>query len=166
MYRKIEAKLPYPFSSGGITHFHPLCRGSWVVVCKTEKLYLGQVIILYTKGDMILSPLTVSISGALSPDSPSFLYLHQEQLITSLDAQCPNAVQSTIDLQPGLPMLTVDVQLVEHFRKIEEQSRAICTAVESLQKEKRRRGKRTGDATQGEENGPTSGGTAAKRSRA
>lgn len=42
VYRGMEAQMPYVFTSGGLSPFHPLRQGSWVVVCKDGKLYMGE----------------------------------------------------------------------------------------------------------------------------
>ncbi|KAI0359463.1 hypothetical protein OH77DRAFT_1419960 [Trametes cingulata] len=177
IYRHLEARLPFQLTAGGMSHFYPLRRGSWVVVYKMDKLYLGQVRVLYVKGgglrpthnyadsceeigklsrlvvlvyavlgDTVLSPLSASPSGSPAPDSATFLYLHQESLVTSLDAYCPNPVQSTIPLQPGLSMLTVSNKLTTAFQQLETHIGTIRTAVDGLLAQARKRNKRAGEA--------------------
>lgn len=212
IYRSLDARMPYSFTSGGMSHFNPLRQGSWVVVSKFDKLYLGEgklvscwfplipltlcwtVVVLYLKGggarpthnyseacedvgklsrmvvliysilgDTILSPLTVSMSGG-SPDSPAFLYLHQENLLTSLDAHCAKPVENRISLQPGLSMLTVNSRLVDIFRQLERHSAKLCAAVDALFKEGRRRKKHMGaEAEEGPTMGADDGDSASKR---
>ncbi|OSC97163.1 hypothetical protein PYCCODRAFT_1192056 [Trametes coccinea BRFM310] len=174
IYNKIDARHPFMLATANISPFHPLRHGSWVAVCKLGKLYLGQVMVMYTKGggqrpthnyattcedvaklsrlvvlaytvlaETVISPLTVSLTGGTSPDSPAYLYLHQENLLASLDSWCAHPVESTIPLQPGLSMLTVKPALTEQYNRVAAQSSLLCTAVEDLFKETRKRRKRT-----------------------
>ena len=90
----------------------------------------------------ILSPLTASASGNPSPDSPTYLFLRQEELLTVFDAACPNPIETSLPLQPGLKMLTVKAQLLEKFREIEQHGTMIADAANRLLRESRKRGKR------------------------
>ncbi len=42
VYRDIDARSAFTLKLGGISHFRPLKHGSWVVVCRMGKLYIGQ----------------------------------------------------------------------------------------------------------------------------
>ncbi|OJT05539.1 hypothetical protein TRAPUB_3642, partial [Trametes pubescens] len=111
-------------------------------VCKASKLYIGE-------GDTLLSPLTVSVPSGSAPDAPTFLYLHQENLVVSMDAHCPRAVERRISLQPGLSMLMVNTKLIDMFQQLERYSETFCKATDGLFKEMRKRKKHT-DADNGE----------------
>ena len=101
------------------------------------------VILAYTKmGENLLSPLTVSMTGGPSPDSPSYLFLRPENLLTSLDALCPSPVQNRMLVQPGLFILTVSTALAERYCYLERRSETFLVAMEKLSKEVRRRNKR------------------------
>lgn len=115
-------------------------------------------------GDTLLSPFTVSVPGGSAPDSASFLYLHQESLVTSMDALCPKAVESRMSVQPGLSMLTVNSRLVSMFRVLEERSADICRAVDAVFKDTRKRKKQT-DVGDGIYAGGNDGVSAPKRSK-
>lgn len=121
------------------------------------------VVLIYSVlADTLLSPLTVSVPVGSAPDSPTFLYLHQENLVTSLDAHCPRAVESKIKLHPGLFMLTVNSKLVDMFRQLESHSKAICDAADGLSKEMRKRKK---DETLKEKGAGSERGTSAAKRR-
>ncbi|KAM5544042.1 hypothetical protein V8D89_002228, partial [Ganoderma adspersum] len=161
---------------GGVSHFHPLQIGSWVVVCKWGQVHLGRVSLIYLKGggqrashnqsasctdvnklsrlivlkyvpigdSCWMSPLTASATDNPTPSCPSFLYLCQPDLVTSLDSFCPasRAIESEQPLQPGLQMLTVNASLLDYYRQLEAHGINILRTVEALWKETRRRTKR------------------------
>lgn len=116
---------------------------NYAETCEDINKLSRMVVLIYSfMGDTLLSPLTVSISGAsAAPDSPSFLYLHQENLVTSLDAHCPKPIESRMSVQPGLSVLTVSNRLVEMFRHLERHLTSLCKAVDGVFKETRKRKK-------------------------
>ncbi|KAH9900738.1 hypothetical protein C8Q73DRAFT_675529 [Cubamyces lactineus] len=196
VYRGMDASiLKYQPASGGISHFHPLRQGSWVVVCKMDQLFLGRVSVIYVKGggqrpthnysdscedisklsrlvvltyttwgDTVLSPLTVSAPRGTTPDTATYLYLHPENLVASLDVPCPKPVESSIDLEPGLSMHTVNRKLIAAFRELEVHAPAICRTVDKLFKEMRKRRKRA-DEDADEVDGLVNGESAAAQSK-
>ncbi|KAH9943952.1 hypothetical protein B0H21DRAFT_469767 [Amylocystis lapponica] len=178
VYGNLEKHSQFAFISGGVSVFHPLKPGSWVAVGYLGKLFFGQVKILYVKGggkrpthnytascpdvskisrivvlqystygDALLSPL----SGARQ--QPTYLFLHQEHLITSLDALCPNAtdVSFTFPHQPALSMLTVNQTMWDTMRRLDTMKGALLGAVDSLLKEAAARRKRTAQDGDGDE---------------
>lgn len=64
--------------------------------------------------------------------------LHQENLVTSLDAHCPKPIESRMSVQPGLSVLTISNRLVEMFRHLERHSTSLCKAVDRVFKETRK----------------------------
>ncbi len=103
------------------------------------------VVLMYTDmgmGDMsILTPLTVSLGNGDTADSPTYLFLRQEELVTSLDALCPNPIENTMPIRPGLSMLTVSSKLTDPFFNLQGNAAAIAKAVETLIKDSRKRRK-------------------------
>ncbi|KAI1785182.1 hypothetical protein LXA43DRAFT_152132 [Ganoderma leucocontextum] len=179
VYQSLEGKLPFMFASGGISHFHPLRVGSWVVLCKMGKLHLGQVCVIYLKGggqrathnqsatctdisklsrlvvlkytsmgdSCWLSPLTASVTSNPTPSVCTYLYAHQPDVVTSLDALClaTRVIKSEAPLQPGLQMLEVIPQLMQNVKTLEDKATEVIKTAEYLVKEARKRNKRKGD---------------------
>ncbi len=104
------------------------------------------LVLIYTKmGDNLLSPLTVSMSGGPSPDSPSFLFLRPENLLTSLDSMLSRSpIQDRILVQPGLFILTVSLELAERYAYLEQRSSELLKAMEVLTTEVKKRKKQDG----------------------
>jgi hypothetical protein len=103
------------------------------------------VVAIYTEYGAYLSPLVCKPTGAFR-ESPSFLFLHQEHLVISLDSLCPNPVETTsIPLQHGLPLLKPRTQLLEFLSQAKSVAGDIIRNVNSLLKLAASRPKRAAD---------------------
>ena len=105
-------------------------------ISKLSRLVILQYIIY---ADGLLSPLP-------SQQGPVYLFLHQEHLITSLDALCGTGVGGPnfkFPLQPALEMLTPNAQLLDMMNKLNSVSISVLNAVETLVKEAASRNKRS-----------------------
>ena len=111
------------------------------------------VVLVYHKvgrvndGNNVLWPITTSAgTGQVNLESPTYLFLHPEELLACLDRMCAKPIENTQPFLPNLPMLQVKSGLLAAFNQIQKLAPELVDAVEALQKESRRRkGKRAPD---------------------
>lgn len=102
------------------------------------------VVQIYVRYAEMLSPLILRPQGHFR-DSPSFLHLHPEHLITSLDTFCPNPVSPGLELAHNMHMLVPDNKLLFELDRIAPYEKPIVVAVNALLKAAASRNKRPVD---------------------
>ena len=88
----------------------------------------------------LLSPISTTTTGDSPLATPTYLFLHQEEVLTSFDIMCPGAIVHEHPFVPNLPTLQVIPDLMVCFRRVEKKADALIEAVQQLQKDSRRRG--------------------------
>ena len=107
------------------------------------------VVQVYEHYGPLLTPLICKPANFFR-DAPSFLHLHAEHLITSLDTICPSPVQPGLKLTHNLQMLQPNNQLIEQLNRIIPFKAQMVKNVNALLKEAGSRKKRA----IGEDDGP------------
>ena len=96
------------------------------------------------------------MSGNAQPELPTYLFLQQEELLTSFDAGCLSPIQQTWHLHPGLTMLQVEAELISRMGEVDSDAcrKDVIAAAQMLLKESRKRpaGKRGGDVMSDDNN--------------
>src|ERR1700685_1699918 len=114
---------------------------NYVMSCNNINDLSRFVVQIYQRYGPLLAPLICKPANFFR-EAPSFLHLHAERLITSLDTICPSPVQLGPNLAHNLRMLHPSERLIEQLDRIAPFEAQMVKVVNALVKEAGSRKKR------------------------